>query len=232
MSRIDRSSARCTCCRNGRCFVEYRVDRGGHCPHCSFGSNTWQPCPHEFCNGDCNGMCLPEGPHREPGLAWAENQVHRAQRRGGWQMTDFDNPDLTRSSDRNALAGADRRLRARDARLSGFYEGRPPLSPRGQAPVPRRDSPVEDFYGELGFSRDVPHSDPLNIEYPPGAAHHLSRGYNNLQDPNPSRYGASRAQPRNSLHWTSENYRPSVADLNRDPWATYDNYGVFGRHED
>ncbi|KAK6499482.1 hypothetical protein TWF506_004112 [Arthrobotrys conoides] len=233
MSRVNRSSGRCTCCRDKPCFSEHRRDRGGHCPHCLLGSNNWQACPWEYCSGDCNGMCRPEGPHREPGRAWAENEIHRQQRNQNYPLTDFDNPDMTLRGDRNAMAGAERRLMRHDARLEGYYQGHTPRVPLHHR-VPRQNSPPEDYYGDIGFARDIPRSEPRDIIYPPGGRHHLSRDYNNLQDPNPGRFGFSRAQPRNIHQFGPENYRPSMPEFESDwdPWPEYERQMRGGREYD
>ncbi|KAK6352006.1 hypothetical protein TWF718_005155 [Orbilia javanica] len=165
-------------------------------------------------------MCRPEGPHREPGRAWAENDVHRSQRRQNFPMTDFDNPNMGHRNDQNAIASAERRLMRHDARLEGYYQGHTPRVPLNHR-SPRQTTPPGDPYEGLGMSRDVPRSEPRNINYPPGGRHHLSRDYNNLQDPNPGRLGTPRAQPRN-VHQFSENNRPSFPDNDPNPWPGYE----------
>ncbi|KAF3170690.1 hypothetical protein TWF106_009822 [Orbilia oligospora] len=220
MSNFNRSYGRCTCCRDNPCLSDFGRGHSGHCPHCIFWSNNRQPCPWDYCPGDCNGTCQPQGPRREPGRVWAANEIHRQQGNQNYPLTDFDDPDLTLCTDR---AGAERRRLMRfEATFEEFCQGETLTNPPHN-PIRRQESPPPDYYRDLGFSRDVPRSEPREIIYPPGRRHHLSRDYNSLQDPNPGPFGVSYNEPRDVHRFDPENRRPSTSGFESDwdPWPEH-----------
>ncbi|KAF3254457.1 hypothetical protein TWF192_003218 [Orbilia oligospora] len=120
-------------------------------------------------------------------------------------------------------AGAERRRLMRfEATFEEFCQGETLTNPPHN-PIRRQESPPPDYYRDLGFSRDVPRSEPREIIYPPGRRHHLSRDYNSLQDPNPGPFGVSYNEPRDVHRFDPENRRPSTSGFESDwdPWPEH-----------